>query len=149
MKPRGTTINSDRYEDEDDYRGVERRREQYQYVPFRYESRQDDGLSPSKIKDVIQSLVTLVGFLAAGFFAWSNLTQAVAEQKLRLDNLKEQIIKDIELIKTDIKEIKQQALAESVERNKDLESLEKQIQELDSTMTQLFQRITRPSTSNK
>lgn len=90
----------------------------------------------------IGGIVVVVGsILISGFSAWSNLNRELDLQKNNLVQFKTSIEKTIEGVDNSTKELKKLTETMQAQNQKANEELNRQIQSLDSSVTQLYQKV--------
>jgi acyl carrier protein phosphodiesterase len=125
--------NYDRYAtDESEYTGPERRRENLYQHYDQYER---------QITFTLKELVTIAGVIAAVVGAWINLNRSIDNQKITFDNFQAQVVKEMALYRADLGEIKKEQIANADALKKDLEEISKHVQDLDASLSQMYQQI--------
>lgn len=102
-------------------------------------------------KNITQSTLTLsqiggiaiviVSIFGSGINIWASMNKQIDEQKNSLENFKQQITKDLNNMDNGLTELKKINQSMHVENKQTFEQLEKRIQELDATMTQIYQKM--------
>lgn len=134
------------YYDEDEQYESDRRREQFKYggnYGFGHDAPSDVTKSTVAVKDVIVAFIFIVTTLGTGVGIWTNLNNDLITQKMITSQLKEDLTKEIAALKTDMKELKVSEVSSTATQTKDLSDLEKRIQDLDATVTQIYQTLVR------
>lgn len=106
---------------------------------------------PVDTKNVAQTTLTLqqlggiivvVGsVLLSGFSAWSNLNRELDDQKINFDQFKVQISKDVDDVQQTVKDLKKINEDMKLQNQKSNEALDHRIQDLDATVTQIYQKV--------
>lgn len=90
----------------------------------------------------LSAIVVVVGsVLLSGFSAWSNLNKELDIQKNNLDQFKTQISKDVDDVQSNMKDLKRLNEDMRAQNQKTAEALEHRIQELDASLTQIYQKV--------
>jgi hypothetical protein len=143
---RSTREPEDRYyheEGESAWDGEERRRDQFHYYPEHHREIPDAANTTLTVKEVAAGFVVILSMIFGGVGIWTNLNAEILTQKLVLTSMKDDFTKEIVNIKAEIKELKTKDGARSEEHKKDIDDIERRMRDLDSTVTQLFQTITK------
>lgn len=87
-------------------------------------------------------IVIVLGSISVSLFsAWAGLNKEIDTQKNLLEQFKQQIAKDVSILEKSINELKTiNSTMHNDDKNR-IENLDKRIQELDSTVSQIYQKV--------
>lgn len=88
-----------------------------------------------------KSIPVIIGAVAVLVSAWYNMTGEIERQKNSFEQFKIQIQKDIESLQFSVKELKTANELLKVENKKATEDISTRINELDSTVTNIYQKL--------
>jgi hypothetical protein len=89
-------------------------------------------------------IVIVLGSIAVSLFsAWSGLNKEIDTQKNLLEQFKQQIGRDVSILEKNIQELKSINSSMQIDNKTREETLEKRIQDLDSTISQIYQKVNR------
>ncbi len=92
----------------------------------------------------IGGIIIVLGSIAISLFsAWSGLNKEIDSQKNLLEQFKQQIARDVMLLEKNIQELKSVNLSIQTEDKVFEETMEKRLQDLDSTVSQIYQKVNR------
>lgn len=137
MATRRTKTSSYRAEEENEWDGIERRKNYY--VPILPEERVSG--STLTLKELGGIFVVVATMVFGGVGIWTNLNSEIVTLKLTVENFKEQDSKDMQEIKTQLKETNTRISGVSEFHMKDQSELERRLRDLDATVTQLYGKI--------
>lgn len=149
---RGNRSQDDRYYAQDDDDGfVDRRREQFQYQsPVQHrEQNVDLGKSSMSTKDVLSLSAAVIAIIFAAVGMWSNLTQNMKTQEIKIEQLEKDATKELLSIRAEIKTHKELFDGVVANNTKKIEDMEKRIQDLDATLNQVYQTIMQNQNQNQ
>ena len=90
----------------------------------------------------IGGIIVVLGSLTfSGFSVWGNLNKELDIQKNNLTLFKESINKDVDLLQKNVIELKRLSEDMKVQQQKSSDSLERRISDLDSTVAQIYQKV--------
>lgn len=110
---------------------------------YYHEPQVDHNVSSATItiKDLLQAGAVIATVIFGGFGIWNNLSQELITQKLESKAYREQNTKEVESISATLKDLKLQLEQMKNSHDKDTSEIERHVQELDSTLTQLYQQV--------
>ncbi len=121
---------------------------QQQYSPVPQSAQQSVNVDTKNVAQTTLTLQQLGGIivvvgsvLLSGFSAWSNLNRELDDQKITFDQFKVQISKDIDDVQQNVKELKKINEEMKVQTQKGNEALDHRIQDLDASVTQIYQKV--------
>ena len=132
--------------------GIDRRnddRRQFQYppygLPYAYPNNQtgkNDIADTTLTLQQIGGIIVVLGSLVfSGFSAWNNLNKDIDSQKVSFEQFKTQVSKDITDIQASVIDIRRINEDIKLQNQKTYEALDRRIQDLDTSVTQMYQKV--------
>lgn len=93
------------------------------------------------VQQMVGIVIVLGSVAISGFSAWSALNRDLDSQKSTFVAFKDSISKDVDGLGKDIIEIKHLTSELKTDNQKTVDTLDKRIQDLDTTVTQIYQKV--------
>ena len=115
--------------------------------------------APKPPENITQSTLTLsqigsivmavAGLIFGGFSAWNNLNRDIELEKNNFASFKESIVKDMDGLEKTLDELKKANNELKLDNKKSLEVIDRRIQDLDNTVSQIYQKVSSSNSSRK
>lgn len=107
---------------------------------------EDAGITKSTLtlEQLGKSIPFIIGLAGVLISAWYNMTGEIDRQKTSFEQFKVQIQKDIETVQSNVKELKMSNEQLKLENKKTNDEISSRINELDTTVTQIYQKLSSP-----